>query len=50
MNGYDHELDAWISEDKEVEIKVGCGVRLKIMGTSVDAVNIVSLCGSSSNA
>mmetsp|Transcript_21158 Transcript_21158/g.48027 ORF Transcript_21158/g.48027 Transcript_21158/m.48027 type:complete len:156 (-) Transcript_21158:657-1124(-) len=33
FNGYDGERDAWISDDKEVEISQGCGVRLKIKGS-----------------
>ena len=41
-NGYDHESNAWISDDREVEIRKGCGVRLKIMGVSVDVTEIVS--------
>ncbi|RLN37365.1 hypothetical protein BBJ28_00019733 [Nothophytophthora sp. Chile5] len=40
-NGYDHESNAWISDDREVEIRKGCGVRLKIMGVSVDVTEIV---------
>lgn len=40
-NGYDHENNAWISDDREVEIRKGCGVRLKIMGVSVDVTEIV---------
>ncbi|GMF28803.1 unnamed protein product [Phytophthora lilii] len=44
-NGYDHESNAWISDDREVEIRKGCGVRLKIMGVSVDVTEIVSGAG-----
>lgn len=42
-NGYDHENNAWISDDREVEIRKGCGVRLKIMGVSVDVTEIVRI-------
>ncbi len=40
-NGFDLENNAWISDDREVEIKKGCGVRLKIMGVSVDVTEVV---------
>nr|CCA20126.1 DNAdirected RNA polymerase II 19 kDa polypeptide pu [Albugo laibachii Nc14] len=39
-NGYDHENNAWISDDREVEIRKGCGVRLRIMGVSIDVTEI----------
>lgn len=35
MDGFDGEKEAWISDDKEVVINSGCGVRLKIKGTHV---------------
>ncbi|KAG5182308.1 hypothetical protein JKP88DRAFT_269964 [Tribonema minus] len=35
--GYDSVGDMWVSEDKEVEIKKGCGVRLRIIGITVEA-------------
>ncbi|EQC38206.1 hypothetical protein SDRG_04633 [Saprolegnia diclina VS20] len=38
--GYDHENSAWISQDREVEIRKGVGVRLKIMGVSIDVTEI----------
>ena len=41
-NGFDHENNAWISDDREVEITKGCGIRLKIMGVSIDVTEIVS--------
>lgn len=41
-NGFDHENNAWVSDDGEVTIAKGCGVRLKIMGVSVDVTEIVS--------
>lgn len=34
VQGFDAEKEAWISDDKEVEISRGCGVRLKIKGKS----------------
>lgn len=34
FNGFDGEKEAWISDDKEVEIVRGCPVRLKIKGES----------------
>eukprot|EP00612_Vaucheria_litorea_P001163 CAMPEP_0171457570 /NCGR_PEP_ID=MMETSP0945-20130129/3601_1 /TAXON_ID=109269 /ORGANISM="Vaucheria litorea, Strain CCMP2940" /LENGTH=160 /DNA_ID=CAMNT_0011983215 /DNA_START=162 /DNA_END=644 /DNA_ORIENTATION=+ len=36
-SGYDSIGDMWVSEDKEVEIKKGCGVRLRIIGITVEA-------------
>jgi len=40
FNGYDAEKQAWISDDKEVEITNGCGVRLRIKGRTVEQGNI----------
>jgi DNA-directed RNA polymerase II subunit RPB7 len=37
---YNSETETWVSDDKEVEIKSGCGVRLRIMGTTVDSTEI----------
>ena len=37
QNGYDAAGDMWVSDDKEVEIKAGCGVRLRIIGITVEA-------------
>jgi DNA-directed RNA polymerase II subunit RPB7 len=48
-NGYDHENNAWISDDREVEIRKGCAVRLKIMGVSIDVTEIVSICRRNNN-
>ena len=39
-NGYDPETQSWVSEDKQVEIAKGCGVRLRIMGVTVKANEI----------
>jgi DNA-directed RNA polymerase, subunit E'' len=43
MNGFDGERDAWISDDKEVVIAPGCGVRLKIKGRTVEQGNITAI-------
>lgn len=43
FNGYDGEKDAWISDDKEVIISSGCGVRLKIKGRTVEQGNITAI-------
>ena len=43
FNGYDNEKDAWISDDKEVQITSGCGVRLKIKGRTVEQGNITAI-------
>ncbi|CAB9526834.1 polymerase II subunit RPB7 [Seminavis robusta] len=43
FNGYDGEKDAWISDDKEVIISSGCGVRLKIKGRTVESGNITAI-------
>ncbi len=43
MNGFDGERDAWVSDDKEVVISSGCGVRLKIKGKTVEQGNITAI-------
>jgi len=43
FNGFDNERDAWISDDKEVVITSGCGVRLKIKGRTVEMGNITAI-------
>jgi DNA-directed RNA polymerase II subunit RPB7 len=43
FNGYDGEKDAWISDDKDVIISSGCGVRLKIKGRTVESGNITAI-------
>jgi DNA-directed RNA polymerase II subunit RPB7 len=40
QSGYDPETQRWISDDKQVEIGKGCGVRLKIMGVTIKANEI----------
>lgn len=34
--GYDHERSAWVSDDKEVEIFAGCGIRLRLLSIKFD--------------
>ena len=43
MNGFDSEKDAWVSDDKEVVITSGCGVRLRIKGRTVEQGNITAI-------
>jgi DNA-directed RNA polymerase II subunit RPB7 len=43
MNGFDGEKDAWVSDDGEVNIHAGCGVRLKIKGRTVEQGNITAI-------
>mmetsp|Transcript_4101 Transcript_4101/g.5700 ORF Transcript_4101/g.5700 Transcript_4101/m.5700 type:complete len:180 (-) Transcript_4101:201-740(-) len=43
QEGFDPSQESWTSTDKEVEIKAGCGVRLRIMGLSVDAADISAI-------
>ena len=43
FNGFDSERDAWVSDDKEVVISAGCGVRLKIKGRTVEQGNISAI-------
>ncbi len=43
FNGFDGEKDAWVSEDKEVVITSGSGVRLKIKGRTVEQENITAI-------
>ena len=40
FHGFDPEKDAWVSDDKEVVIAAGSGVRLKIKGRTVEQGNI----------
>ncbi|KAL0583343.1 hypothetical protein ABG067_006723 [Albugo candida] len=42
-NGYDHENNARISGDREVEIRKSCGIRLRMMGVSIDVTETVML-------
>uniref|UniRef100_A0A7S2Y2T3 DNA-directed RNA polymerase II subunit RPB7 n=1 Tax=Fibrocapsa japonica TaxID=94617 RepID=A0A7S2Y2T3_9STRA len=43
QEGFDAANEVWVSEDKEVELRQGCGVRLRIMGLSVDAADISAI-------
>jgi DNA-directed RNA polymerase II subunit RPB7 len=43
FNGFDPERDAWVSDDREVFITAGCGVRLKIKGRTVEQGNITAI-------
>ncbi len=43
LNGFDSERDAWVSEDQEVVICAGCGVRLRIKGRTVEQGNISAI-------
>jgi len=42
-NGFDVERDAWVSDDKEVVICAGCGVRLRIKGRTVEQGNCTAI-------
>lgn len=41
--GFDAERDCWVSDDKEVVIAAGSGVRLKIKGRTVEQGNITAI-------
>jgi DNA-directed RNA polymerase II subunit RPB7 len=43
LNGWNPEKDSWISDDKEVVISSGCGVRLRIKGRTVEQGNITAI-------
>jgi DNA-directed RNA polymerase II subunit RPB7 len=43
FNGFDAEKDCWVSDDKEVVISAGSGVRLKIKGRTVEQGNITAI-------
>jgi len=43
QEGYDADLDSWVSEDKEVEIKGKCIVRLRLLGVMTDAKQITAV-------
>jgi len=36
VNHFDEERSAWISDDQQVEIRPGCGVRLRLMNIKFD--------------
>lgn len=41
VDGFDQATETWVSDDKEVEIKAGAAIRLRILGISIDATEIV---------
>lgn len=43
LHGFDTEKDCWVSDDKEVVIASGSGVRLKIKGRTVESGNITAI-------
>lgn len=43
LNGYNAEKDCWTSDDDEVVISAGSGVRLKIIGRTVEQNNITAI-------
>merc|ERR1712032_735222 len=43
FNGFDSTKDVWMSDDKEVIITSGCGVRLKIKGRNVESNRITAI-------
>lgn len=43
FQGYDAEKEAWVSDDKEVVIASGAGVRLKVKGRTVEQGNITAI-------
>lgn len=49
FNGFDSNSDAWVSDDKEVVISSGTGVRLKIKGRTVESGNITAIGGIKDN-
>lgn len=43
LNGWNPDKDSWVSDDKEVVISSGCGVRLRIKGRTVEQGNITAI-------
>lgn len=43
FNGFDPEKDCWVSDDQEVVISSGSGVRLKVKGRTVEQGNITAI-------
>jgi len=43
-DNFDHDNSTWVSDDKEVEIRAGCGVRLRLMAVKFDQ-NAISAVG-----
>jgi len=42
-DGFDQETSAWVSDDKQVEIKAGCGVRLRLMNVKIEQNEITAV-------
>ena len=43
QEGYDADQDAWISEDKEVEIRIDSVVRLRVLGVECQTNEITTV-------
>ena len=43
QNGFDADADAWLSDDKEVEIKKACVIRLRLLGVMCDTTQITAV-------
>jgi DNA-directed RNA polymerase II subunit RPB7 len=43
VKNFDHDRSSWISDDKEVEIRAGCGVRLRLMSVEIYQNNITAV-------
>ena len=43
INGWNPEKDSWVSDDKEVVITSGSGVRLRIKGRTIENGNITAI-------
>ena len=43
QDGYDRDVEAWISEDKEIEIRQKCIIRLRLLGVMCDNKQVVRL-------
>uniref|UniRef100_A0A7S3JRF2 DNA-directed RNA polymerase II subunit RPB7 n=2 Tax=Aureoumbra lagunensis TaxID=44058 RepID=A0A7S3JRF2_9STRA len=43
LEGYDRDVEAWISDDKEVEIRQRCIVRLRLLGVMTDTKQITAV-------
>ena len=43
LQNFNHEESKWVSDDKTIEISAGCGVRLRIMNTRIDANKIFAV-------
>ncbi|KAJ8606843.1 hypothetical protein CTAYLR_009185 [Chrysophaeum taylorii] len=43
QEGYDPDVESWISEDREVEIKQKCVVRLRLLGVTCDSQSITAV-------